>query len=37
MRTDWIRPLNDSDGPFATVVLDATHDTADATEQYRLR
>ncbi|GAA1379623.1 hypothetical protein GCM10009613_02520 [Pseudonocardia kongjuensis] len=37
MRTDWIRHLNDSDGPFATVVLDATHDTADATEQYRLR
>lgn len=37
MRTDWIRTLNDSDGPFATVVLDATHDTADATEQYRLR
>ncbi|OLM31515.1 hypothetical protein Ae717Ps2_2410 [Pseudonocardia sp. Ae717_Ps2] len=37
MRTDWIRALNDSDGPFATVVLDATHDTADATEQYRLR
>lgn len=37
MRTDWIRHLNDSDGPFATVVMDATHDTADATEQYRLR
>ncbi|MBC3192408.1 hypothetical protein H7X46_15185 [Pseudonocardia sp. C8] len=37
MRTDWIRPLNDRDGPFATVVMDATHDTADATEQYRLR
>ena len=37
MRTDWLRPLNDSDGPFATVVMDATHDTADATEQYRLR
>lgn len=37
MRTEWIRPLSDSDGPFATVVMDATHDTADATEQYRLR
>lgn len=37
MRTDWIRPLSESDGPFATVVMDATHDTADATEQYRLR
>ncbi|WP_245352161.1 baeRF2 domain-containing protein [Pseudonocardia parietis] len=37
MRTDWIRSLAESDGPFATVVMDATHDTADATEQYRLR
>ncbi|MEQ3549396.1 hypothetical protein WIS52_02835 [Pseudonocardia nematodicida] len=37
MRLDFLRPLTDSDGPFATVVLDATHDTADATEQYRLR
>lgn len=37
MRLDWMRHLNDADGPFATVVLDATHDTADAVEQYRLR
>ncbi|WP_075314190.1 baeRF2 domain-containing protein [Pseudonocardia sp. P1] len=37
MRNIWIRDLNDSAGPFATVVMDATHDTADATEQYRLR
>ncbi|WP_156819740.1 baeRF2 domain-containing protein [Pseudonocardia sp. HH130630-07] len=37
MRTDVIRPLNDRTGPFATVVMDATHDTATATEQYRLR
>lgn len=37
MRLDWIRPLTETDGPFATVVMDATHDTADATEQYRLR
>ncbi|MFP5021719.1 baeRF2 domain-containing protein [Pseudonocardia phyllosphaerae] len=37
MRLDWIRPLTETDGPFATVVLDATHDTAEATEQYRLR
>lgn len=37
MRLDWIRPLTEAGGPFATVVMDATHDTADATEQYRLR
>lgn len=37
MRLDWIRGLTEAEGPFATVVMDATHDTADAQEQYRLR
>jgi hypothetical protein len=37
MRLDWLRPTAEATGPFATVVLDATHDTQDAAAQDRLR
>lgn len=37
MRLDWLRNASTDDGPFATVVLDVTQDTADGAEQVRLR
>lgn len=37
MHLDRLRPVCESDGPFATVVLDTTHDTEDADDQDRLR
>ncbi|RTL70424.1 MAG: hypothetical protein EKK42_02715 [Pseudonocardiaceae bacterium] len=37
MRVDWLRPACDRPGPFATVLIDATHDTEDAAELARLR
>jgi len=37
MRLDWLRPACDRPGPFATVLIDATHDTEDAAELDRLR
>ncbi len=30
MRLDWLRPLCESTGPFATVVIDVSHETPDA-------
>lgn len=37
MRLDWLREVCDRPGPFATVLLDATHDTADAGHSDELR
>lgn len=37
MRLHWLRPTTTDDGPFATVLIDTTHDTPDADTQHRLR
>ncbi|MCE0766335.1 hypothetical protein LWC35_26035 [Pseudonocardia kujensis] len=37
MRLDWLRDVCAAPGPFATVVLDVTHDTEDAARQEELR
>ncbi|MCE3552950.1 hypothetical protein LWC33_15985 [Pseudonocardia sp. RS11V-5] len=37
MRLDWLRDACAAPGPFATVVLDVTHDTEDAARQDELR
>jgi hypothetical protein len=37
MRLSFLRPLIDRPGPWASVVLDATHETEDATKALELR
>ncbi|MFR9801229.1 Vms1/Ankzf1 family peptidyl-tRNA hydrolase [Pseudonocardia sp. RS010] len=37
MRLDWLRDACAAPGPFATVLLDVTHDTEDAARQDELR
>lgn len=37
MRLDWLRAVADRAGPFATVLLDTTHDTEDASRLDALR
>ncbi len=37
MRLDWLRPVCASQGPFATVVVDVSHDTEDAGHLAELR
>lgn len=37
MRLDWLRPLTEDTGPFATVVLDASSDEPKGPDEVRLR
>jgi len=37
MQLDWLRPVYTRRGPFATVLMDATHNTEDADAKDRLR
>jgi hypothetical protein len=37
MRLEWLRPVYAGRGPYATVLMDATHDTENAAAEQRLR